>query len=146
MFLRFTFLAIALLAIGSVGCNTGEYGFDRPIYAAMPGLLKADPEISAKIAYNKDGSPAVTFKKGEMFLTFADGTDEGTRKSLSGKAFKIFYDQYMNSPSVKTKGGSYRRDTLGFHGFVGSTELYVYTWKLGDKGFVTVSDRYGNYH
>jgi hypothetical protein len=140
---RLILVSLAVVLTAFAGCRTGNYKFDKDIYAAMPGLLMADPDVKAKIAYNEDGTPKVTFDKGEMFLTLADRLDEDTRNIIAGKAFQIFHDQYINDPAVKKPDGSYRRDKIGLRIFVGDTELYVLEWKLGEEKPQVISNRYG---
>ena len=142
---RLILVSLAILLAVLAGCRTGNFKFDKDIYAAMPGLLMADPDIKDGIAYNQDGTPKVTFDKGEMSLTLKDGLDEGSRQKVVGKAFQIFHDQYMNNAAAKKPDGSLRRDKIGFHGFVGDTELYVLDWKLGDEKPQVISNRYGNF-
>jgi hypothetical protein len=138
------FVFIVLVAV-TTGCRTGNYKFDEEIYAKMPDLLKNDPQISQKIAYNQDGSPIVSFDKGTMFITMADGLDQGTRQQIVSRAIEIFHQQYLDSPDAKKQDGSFRRDKIYLHGLVGETELYIIEWKLGAPAPLVTNNREGNY-
>jgi hypothetical protein len=143
---RILLIGLAMLLVAVAGCHrTGNYKFDDPIYAAMPGILAADPEIGQKLAYNPDGTVNVRFDKGEMFLTLANGLDQGARMQIVSKAFVIFHDQYMNSPDVRKQDGTFKRAKIAMRGFVGDTELYVMEWKLTEARPIVISSREGNY-
>ena len=146
MTIRVLFLAVAVMVILSVGCRTGNYRFDEEIYAKMPGVLAAEPTLKGKLATNPDGSVMVTFDKGEMFLTVANGLDESTRKNVISKAFELYHSEYMNNPDAKKPDGTYRREKILIHGFVEENEQYVLEWNLAPNAEPNVlNDRSGNF-
>lgn len=143
---RVLFLAVAVMVILSVGCRTGNYRFDEEIYAKMPGVLAAEPTLTGMLATNPDGSINVTFDKGEMFLTIANGLDESTRKNAVSKAFELFHNEYMNNPDAKKPDGTYRREKILIHGFVEDIELYIIEWMLAPNAEPNLlNDRSGNF-
>jgi hypothetical protein len=146
MIKRCLLLGLAALIALSTGCRTGNYKFDYDIYAKMPGVLAAEPTLKDMIATNPDGSLMVTFDKGEMFMTVANGKDESTRKNAVSKAFELFHQEYMNSPDVKRPDGTYRREKVLIHGFVEDVELYIIEWKLDPTAEPNLlNDRSGNF-
>jgi hypothetical protein len=142
---RIVILAAIIGLLFIVGCRTGEYNVDKRIYAEMPALLTADPDIAENIFYNEDGTPKVTFEKGEMFLWLAYGLDEDTRRNVVSDALTIFHDQYMNAEDNKKKNGTYYREVIGIRGYVEDTELYVIVWDLNEPNPDITNDRYGNF-
>jgi len=142
---RLILAGLMTLLVISVGCRTGDYKYDREIYERMKQILASDPQIKDKIAYNEDGTPMVTFKKGEMYLNVALGLDEGTRQQVVSRALELFHEQYINHPDIKKKDGTYKREKIFIHGFVEDVELYVIEWKLGDPHPNLISDRHGNF-
>ena len=146
MIKRYLLLGMAALVAFSAGCRTGNYKFDYDIYAKMPGVLAAEPTLKDMIATNPDGSLMVTFDKGEMFVTVANGKDESTRKNVVSMAFELFHREYMNSPDVKRPDGTYRREKILIHGFVENVELYIIEWQLGENEEPNLlNDRSGNF-
>src|SRR3990172_8833120 len=112
MHLRISLAVLSIVLLFSVGCRTGEYKFDHEIYAAMPGIIAAEPFFQGKIYYHEpDSTPeldekgnqiiagqpgeyALEFDKGSMLLWFAYGVDPDTRQKVASKAFDLFHEQY----------------------------------------------------
>jgi hypothetical protein len=143
---RILLLGIAIAVLLAAGCRTGEYRFDTEIYAAMPALIEANPDLASKFARNEDGTLGITFEKGEMYCKFAYGLDPNTQMNALSDAFQIFHDQYINREDTRWKDGTFRRESIRVRGLVDDTELYVVRWDLADAEPDLESSRQASYY
>ncbi|HEX9745695.1 MAG TPA: hypothetical protein VGB30_09735 [bacterium] len=161
---RIILAGLAAILLFSAGCRTGNYQYDKDIYARMPDLLMNDPELQGKMFIHQEGetvefddkgqpkipeglagSPAVAFDQGEMSLWFAYKLDPGARRMAASRAFEIFHEQYMNNPDVRKSDGTFKREKIYFRGYIDDIELYVIEWTLGRDDPTVLNDREGNF-